>query len=359
MSTQSASGRRSPRGRASDPDAEAQEVLGAERLRDRPEAVVPGEPATHPRLEAARLEIALVVHHEDRVGLNLEERRGRCDRAAGLVHIRLGCEERDTVAVDPNLGDAAVELAAPRPAVPACELVDHHVPDVVAIPGVLSARVPQSHDQQVERRRAFAPSPGQAHGGLLLGVGARRRRLPRQRARPSRRPPRRLRPLRPPRAPRRSSSRASWTLAMTTSSGSSRSLTPSGTSTCERRRASPTPSSETSASRCCGTSSGSASIATSVVTCVRIPPSRTPIGSPTSVTCDRRLDRLVEPDFLQVDVDDRPAHLVALEFLEDRRVRGAAVDLDVEHGVRAGGGRRARRATRARRSRSRPARERP
>jgi hypothetical protein len=40
---------------------------------------------------------------------------------------------------------------------------------------------------------------------------------------------------------------------------------------------------------------------------------------------DRCLDRLVEPDFLQVDVDDRSAHLVALALFEDGGVYGCGV----------------------------------
>ena len=51
------------------------------------------------------------------------------------------------------------------------ELVDHHMADVVSVARVLAARIAETDDEQVERRRAFAPSPGQAHGGLLLGVG--------------------------------------------------------------------------------------------------------------------------------------------------------------------------------------------
>ena len=45
------------------------------------------------------------------------------------------------------------------------------------------------------------------------------------------------------------------------------------------------------------------------------------------------MDRLVEPNFLQVDVRDRAANVVELVLLEHRRVGLAAVDHDVEHGV--------------------------
>jgi hypothetical protein len=55
---------------------------------------------------------------------------------------------------------------------------------------------------------------------------------------------------------------------------------------------------------------------------------------------DRGVDRLVEPDLLQVDVRDAAAHGIDLVLLEDRRVRAAlAVDLDVEDRVQAAGAR--------------------
>ena len=51
------------------------------------------------------------------------------------------------------------------------------------------------------------------------------------------------------------------------------------------------------------------------------------------------VDRLVEPDLLQVDVRDVAAHLVRLELLEHRRVSLAAFDDNVEHGIEAAPGR--------------------
>ena len=50
------------------------------------------------------------------------------------------------------------------------------------------------------------------------------------------------------------------------------------------RNVSPMCMPETSTSRCCGISSGSASTFTSFVTCERTPPSLTPAGSPVSTT---------------------------------------------------------------------------
>ena len=93
--------------------------------------------------------------------------------------------------------------------------------------------------------------------------------------------------------------------------------------------------SETSTSMCSGTSIGSASTFSSFVTCERTPPSFTPTGSPCSCTRHRRVDRLVEPDLLQVDVRDQAAHGILLVVLEHRGVHLPAFDGDVEHGVQA------------------------
>ena len=52
---------------------------------------------------------------------------------------------------------------------------------------------------------------------------------------------------------------------------------------------------------------------------------------------DGSLDRLVEPNLVQVDVRDAAPHRIDLVLLENRRVRLAlAVDLDVEDRVQAG-----------------------
>ena len=104
-------------------------------------------------------------------GSSLKNVHGRLDRPPGLVHVGLGLEQRHPVLVDPHLGEPAVELAAPRAAVPARELLDDHEADVVAVARVLAPRVAEPDDEQVERRGAFAPSPGQAHEELLLGFG--------------------------------------------------------------------------------------------------------------------------------------------------------------------------------------------
>ena len=211
-------------------------------------------------------------------------------------------------------------------------------PTLWRLPRVLTAGIAEPDDEQVERRGAFAPSPGQAHGatprrlGLVAAavVGGRVALGGALGLAPS------AAPSAPSSTSSTSSSRASWTLAITISSGSSSSVTPSGTATSESRSVSPIPS--------------AGDVGLEVlrdlererldVDLVRDLVEDAALAHADRVADerdhDRGLDRLVEPDFLKVDVRDVAANLVALEVLEDRRVSGAAVDRDVEHGVRPG-----------------------
>ena len=233
-------------------DTQPHEVGGGKLLRDRTEAVVSGEAAAAAGLQAAELEIALVVHDEDRVRLELEEPCRGLHRAAGVVHERLGFEQRDFVPVDPDLGEAALELAAPGAVMPPRKLVDDEPTDVVAVPCVLAPRVTEADHEQVERS-ALSPRPephqrfsrpgivmlrdartksgkdaglvrwgsigrdrGRSMAQVIAALSARgpagraarysrRRRRPQPRARPATRLLRRpLQPLRPRRRPRRS-----------------------------------------------------------------------------------------------------------------------------------------------------------
>jgi hypothetical protein len=90
------------------------------------------------------------VHDENCFRGDLEERRRRADRAARLVHVRLGLQERELVALEPDLGNTPRELRAPGAAVPPRKLVDDQRADVVAVARVLAARVPEPDHQQVE-----------------------------------------------------------------------------------------------------------------------------------------------------------------------------------------------------------------
>jgi hypothetical protein len=55
------------------------------------------------------------------------------------------------VAVDPDLGELAVELRAPGTAVPPRQLVDDQPADVVPVARVLAARVAKPCDEEIER----------------------------------------------------------------------------------------------------------------------------------------------------------------------------------------------------------------
>ncbi len=116
----------------------------------------------------------------------------------------------------------------------------------------------------------------------------------------------------------------------------------------ESRSVSPISSSETSSLEMLRNLERQRLDVTSFVTWLRTPPSLHADRLADERDGDSRLDRLVEPDFLQVDVRDRPANLVALEVLEDRRMLAS----------RRRSRRRARRATRRRRSAQREGRAR-
>src|SRR5919201_5527224 len=154
--------------RAADADPQPQEVLGAAVRRERAQAVVAGEPAAAPRLQSSRLEIDVVVHHEQLLGLDLEEPGSRAHGTAGLVHVRLRLQQREARLAEPDLRCRPGELRAPRAPMPARELVQHEPAGVVARALVVAARVAQPRDEQIERRGPLAPTK-QAHGALALG----------------------------------------------------------------------------------------------------------------------------------------------------------------------------------------------
>ncbi len=85
---------------------QAKEVGASEHLGDRTEPVVSGEPAACAGLEPPELQVDLVVDDEHVLDRNLEEAGGGRDRATGLVHVRLGLQERDAMPVEPRLARA-------------------------------------------------------------------------------------------------------------------------------------------------------------------------------------------------------------------------------------------------------------
>ena len=277
------------------------------------------------------------------LGLELEEARRGADRAA-----------RTRSCTSPaSAARACARRAGSRRAGP--ENFERHEPpcrrasssttmaaDVVAVARVLAAGIAEPDDEQVERRaltprpepHGYSPSPPEASASGSAAASA---------ASPSAASPSAPRP-RPPRGELllgglglddagRRGDRGDDRLGIVEQRDALRRGEVARCGACRR-----SPCRETSRSRCSGTSSGSASTLTSRSGCESTPPSRTPGASspPMQLHRDRGVDRLVEPDLLQVDVRDAAAHLVDLVLLEDRRVRLArAVDLDVEDRVEA------------------------
>ena len=167
----------------------------------------PARPPPSRACSRPSVEVALVVDDEQRVRLELEERDRGLHGAAGVVHVRLGLQQRDLVAVDADLREPAVELRAPGAVVAARELVDDQPADVVPVARVLAAGIAEARDEQVERGAVPARpeahrelSPSAVPGSPLAPLAARPRpRRQRFGLRPPR-PPRPRRP-RPPRAP--------------------------------------------------------------------------------------------------------------------------------------------------------------
>ena len=141
-----------------DADADAQELGRAERLPDRAKPVVTREPAAEAHLDAAGVEVDVVVDDGDLLGRELEEARGGAERAAGEVHVRLRLQQRELQAVDADLGELAGELRLERAVVAPRQLVDDQPADVVPVARVLAARVAEADDEKIERRGALPPT---------------------------------------------------------------------------------------------------------------------------------------------------------------------------------------------------------
>ena len=155
---------------STDPHPQAKEVGTAEPTRHRAEAVVPGETAAEAGLDAAEFEIDLIVDDEQALERHLVESGGGLHGAAGVVHVRVRLEKRETPFGYANLGKMTTELALERPAVTTCELFDDHEADVVAVTLVPPTRVPEPDDEQVERRGRLA-STEEWQGLLLVWCG--------------------------------------------------------------------------------------------------------------------------------------------------------------------------------------------
>ena len=108
---------------------------------------MPRESASEPNLHPARLQVRVVVNHDQPIGLDLEETGRRADGSPRLVHVRLRFQEREPEPVRAYLGQLAGELSTPGAAVPARQLVGGHEADVVARIGIFAPRIPEPGDE--------------------------------------------------------------------------------------------------------------------------------------------------------------------------------------------------------------------
>ena len=76
---------------------------------------MPGEPAAEPCLEPALVEIDVVVNDEYRLDRRLEEAGCSGDRLTGLVHVRLGLDQREAGAAEAPAEPGADAAGEPEP----------------------------------------------------------------------------------------------------------------------------------------------------------------------------------------------------------------------------------------------------
>ena len=220
----------------------------------------------------------------------------------------------------------SVELGPPRRAVPARELVDDHPADVVPVPRVLAARIAEPDDEQVERRGAFAPAPGQdaSYPSVVPGSPSAD-----DSPSPSAAPSGRSSPgSSSPSSPSTTSSSGSSTRVgivkvASTVSGSSSSVAPSGTRRSARRSVSPMTHPADVELEVLGNLHRQrldVHLSRDLRQRAALPYARR-VFRADEHDGDRRGDRLVEADLLQVDVHELAAQRILLVVLENRRMR--------------------------------------
>ena len=134
-----------------DADADAVEVRAAELALERLQAVVAGQAAAEPRADVAERQVDLVVEDEHAVEVELEGAARGADRAAGLVHVGLRPQHRDARAAGAGaaLGQLAGELLLGLRQLPAAgELLRDLEADVVRRPGVAGPGLPSPTTSQ-------------------------------------------------------------------------------------------------------------------------------------------------------------------------------------------------------------------
>ena len=132
------------------------EVGSATMLDHRAQPIVARRSASHLEPHHAEFEVELVVYAQDPVERHLEEPHGGLNRLPAQVHVGHGLEEHHVVVTHCDLGELTLELVAEARRTPAArQLLNHHESNIVAIAGVLGARISEARDEM----RAHGP-PG-------------------------------------------------------------------------------------------------------------------------------------------------------------------------------------------------------
>src|SRR5690606_4556356 len=140
-----------------DADPNPYEVV-AEVGTDRAQTVVAGIATADLHLHSAGGKVQLVVEDNHVLQVDFEESCRFADRAPALVHVGHGLKQQNALAADGPFRRLALKPAAPwREPVPLGNPIDSHEADVVAMAGVLVARIAQSdkklHDAPISHIR--------------------------------------------------------------------------------------------------------------------------------------------------------------------------------------------------------------
>src|SRR6476661_5203686 len=140
--------------RPADPEADAEVVLGADRLRDRAQAVVAALTAALLEADDTGVDVELVVDDDEALGGDVVVLQEAGDRTAGDVHVGrwdsqddLGTRDLEAHLGHPGAGLVRLERGPAAGGVTAGELLDGHGADVVSVAGILRPRVAEPDDE--------------------------------------------------------------------------------------------------------------------------------------------------------------------------------------------------------------------
>ena len=151
-------------GWAADSNANTDVIVGTERGYYVAEAVVTGVAATELDADVFGRDVEFIVDHDDVVWFDAIELGETRDRAARGVHVAQGFSEDDLLAADAESAFASVGVRlvfAQLDAETACQNVDDHLANVVAVKGVVGPRIPEP-DYEVHLDYSAAGAAGAA-----------------------------------------------------------------------------------------------------------------------------------------------------------------------------------------------------